>query len=245
MPHPRKGSDQSHQYGRSTDSSRLALSFLETNAALSFPRLLALGKRLDIAAGTAIRFEPGDAKTVTLVQVGGTKILAGGNNLASGPLDEFLATQESKNALVKRIEAAGFANEPLPDMVDDSVAPPMPFELSRDAYAALYGPTVGDKVRLADSPLWLEVEKDYTVYGDELKFGGGKVLRDGMGQASGRSDAATLDVVIINALIVDYWGIVKADIGIRGGHIVGIGKAGNRLSWMVSIRTWSLDRVPR
>ncbi|SPO31598.1 probable urease [Ustilago trichophora] len=200
--------------------------FLETNAALSFPRLLALGKRLDIAAGTAIRFEPGDSKTVTLVQVGGTKILAGGNNLASGPLDEFLATAEAKNALVKRIEAAGFANEPMPEMADDSVAP-APFELSRDAYAALYGPTVGDKVRLADSPLWLEVEKDFTVYGDELKFGGGKVIRDGMGQASGRADSAVLDIVIINALIVDYWGIVKADIGIREGHIVGIGKAGN------------------
>ncbi|SPC66465.1 probable urease [Ustilago sp. UG-2017b] len=200
--------------------------FLETNAALSFPRLLALGKRLDIAAGTAIRFEPGDSKTVTLVGIGGTKILAGGNNLASGPLDEFLATSESKQALVKRIEAAGFSNEPIPEMADDSNPPP-PFELSRDAYAALYGPTVGDKVRLADSPLWLEVEKDYTVYGDELKFGGGKVIRDGMGQASGRSDKAVLDVVVINALIVDWCGIVKADIGIRGGHIVGIGKAGN------------------
>ncbi|SNX87827.1 probable urease [Melanopsichium pennsylvanicum] len=201
--------------------------FLETNAALSFPRLLALGKRLDIAAGTAIRFEPGDSKTVTLVQVGGTKILAGGNNLASGPLDEFLATNQAQNALVNRIEAAGFANEPLPQMENDSNPPPPPFELSRDAYAALYGPTKGDKLRLADSPLWLEVEKDYTVYGDELKFGGGKVIRDGMGQASGRNDAAVLDVVVINALIVDYWGIVKADIGIRNGHIVGIGKAGN------------------
>ncbi len=91
--------------------------------------------------------------------------------LAAGPLDEFMATNESQAALVRRIEAAGFANEPIPDMRD---SPPPPFELSRDAYAALYGPTVGDRVRLADSPLWLEVEKDFTVYGDELKFGGGK-----------------------------------------------------------------------
>lgn len=197
--------------------------FLETNAALSFPRLLALGKRLDIAAGTAIRFEPGDSKTVTLVTVGGTRILAGGNNLASGPLDEFLSTAETQSALVRRIEAAGFANEPIPTSIP--TAPP--FELSREAYASLYGPTVGDKVRLGDTPLWLEVEKDYTVYGDELKFGGGKVLRDGMGQASGRSDSAVLDVVVINALMVDWWGIVKADIGIKNGHIVGIGKAGN------------------
>lgn len=199
--------------------------FLEVNAAMSFPRLLALGKRLDIAPGTAIRFEPGDTKSVTLVQVGGTKILAGGNNLAAGPLDEFLASADAKAALTKRIQAAGFADEPVPDL--SGVTPPAPYELSREAYAALYGPTVGDRVRLADSPLWLEVEKDYTVYGDELKFGGGKVIRDGMGQASGRSDAAVLDVVVINALIVDWWGIVKADIGIRAGHIVGIGKAGN------------------
>ncbi|PWY97908.1 urease [Testicularia cyperi] len=198
--------------------------FLETNAALSFPRILALGKRLDIAAGTAIRFEPGDSRSVTLVQVGGTKILAGGNNLASGPLDSF-TSPEAQSALIKKIEAAGFANEPVPDMVDS--VPPPPCELSREAYASLYGPTVGDRVRLSDSPLWLEVEKDLTTYGDELKFGGGKVLRDGMGQASGRPDSATLDVVIINALIVDYWGVVKADIGIRNGFIVGIGKAGN------------------
>jgi urease subunit alpha len=100
--------------------------------------------------------------------------------------------------------------------------------LSRRQYADLYGPTAGDRVRLADTGLLIEVEKDFTVYGDEVKFGGGKVIRDGMGQ-SARATAAegVLDLVITNALILDHWGVVKADIGIRGGRIVGIGKAGN------------------
>ena len=95
-------------------------------------------------------------------------------------------------------------------------------------YISMYGPTVGDKVRLGDTDLFIEVEKDYTVYGDECKFGGGKSLRDGMGQsATGTSKNGDLDLVITNALILDYWGIVKADIGIKDGKIVGIGKAGN------------------
>ena len=95
-------------------------------------------------------------------------------------------------------------------------------------YISMYGPTVGDKVRLGDTDLFIEVEKDYTVYGDECKFGGGKSLRNGMGQsATGTSKGGDLDLVITNALILDYWGIVKADIGIKDGKIVGIGKAGN------------------
>jgi urease subunit alpha len=104
----------------------------------------------------------------------------------------------------------------------------MSLRLPRKQYADLYGPTVGDRVRLADTDLLIEVERDFTHYGDEVKFGGGKVIRDGMGQ-SARATAAegALDCVITNALILDHWGIVKADIGIRGGRIVGIGKAGN------------------
>lgn len=99
---------------------------------------------------------------------------------------------------------------------------------SRQQYADNYGPTVGDKVRLADTDLWIEVEKDYTVYGDELKFGGGKVLREGMGQNGTYSrDENVLDLLITNALILDYTGIYKADIGIKDGYIVGIGKGGN------------------
>ena len=91
----------------------------------------------------------------------------------------------------------------------------------------MFGPTTGDRVRLGATDLWIRVEKDLTVYGDECKFGGGKTLREGMGQASNRSDAEVLDTVIVNALIVDYTGIYKADIGIKHGHIVAIGKAGN------------------
>jgi len=98
--------------------------------------------------------------------------------------------------------------------------------ISRQAYAEMYGPTVGDRVRLADTDLWIEVEADRTVYGEEVKFGGGKVIRDGMGQSQARSDE-TADVVITNALIVDHWGIVKADVGIKNGRIAGVGKAGN------------------
>ena len=100
--------------------------------------------------------------------------------------------------------------------------------ISKKAYADIYGPTVGDRVRLADTELVVEVEKDYTVYGEESKFGGGKTLRDGMGQAPDATRAnGAVDLVITNALILDHWGIVKADIGIRDGQIVGIGKSGN------------------
>ena len=102
----------------------------------------------------------------------------------------------------------------------------MKTKISRAAYADMYGPTTGDRVRLADTELFIEVEKDFTVYGEEVKFGGGKVIRDGMGQSQLTSDAV-VDLVITNALIIDHWGIIKADIGIKDGRIAGIGKAGN------------------
>ena len=98
--------------------------------------------------------------------------------------------------------------------------------ISRKAYAEMYGPTVGDKVRLGDTELYIEVEKDLTTYGEEVKFGGGKVIRDGMGQSQLCSKDVA-DVVITNALILDHWGVIKADIGIKNGRIVGIGKSGN------------------
>jgi len=103
----------------------------------------------------------------------------------------------------------------------------MSFPIARRVYAQMYGPTVGDRVRLADTELFIEIERDFTVYGDEVKFGGGKVLRDGMGQAPHIGAAQAPDVLITNALIVDHWGIVKADIGLKDGIIVAIGKAGN------------------
>jgi urease subunit alpha len=102
----------------------------------------------------------------------------------------------------------------------------MALKIDKQAYAEMFGPTVGDKVRLADTELWVEVEKDFTVYGEEVKFGGGKVIRDGMGQGQ-KLSAEVADTVITNALIIDHWGIVKADIGIKNGYISAIGKAGN------------------
>src|SRR5438876_5754232 len=106
----------------------------------------------------------------------------------------------------------------------------MSLNIPRRTYADLYGPTTGDRVRLADTELIIEVEKDFTTYGDEITFGGGKVIRDGMGQSSRATreeTPGTLDLVITNALIIDHWGIVKADIGIKNGRIVKVGKAGN------------------
>ena len=98
--------------------------------------------------------------------------------------------------------------------------------ISRKAYAEMFGPTTGDRIRLADTELFIEIEKDHTTYGEEVKFGGGKVIRDGMGQSQ-RAHRDVMDTVITNAVIVDHWGIVKADIGLKSGHIAAIGKAGN------------------
>ena len=103
----------------------------------------------------------------------------------------------------------------------------MPFSFPRSAYAAMFGPTTGDTVRLGDTDLVIRVERDFTTYGEEVKFGGGKVIRDGMGQSQVTNAAGAVDTVITNALILDHWGIVKADIGIVAGRIVAIGKAGN------------------
>lgn len=103
----------------------------------------------------------------------------------------------------------------------------MSYRMSRRAYAETYGPTVGDRIRLADTELFIEVERDFTTYGDEVKFGGGKVIRDGMGQSPISNADGAVDLVITNALILDWWGVVKADIGIKDGKIFKIGKAGN------------------
>jgi len=103
----------------------------------------------------------------------------------------------------------------------------MATKISRAAYAGMYGPTMGDRVRLADTEIFIEVERDLTTYGEEVKFGGGKVIRDGMGQSQVTRANGAMDTVITNALILDHWGVVKADIGLRGGRIAAIGKAGN------------------
>lgn len=172
---------------------------------LDFDRELAYGKRLDIAAGTAVRFEPGDTKTVTLVEIAGNRVIHGGNGLASGPVEDSRIA-----GIMERIKTQHFSHTA---QVEGSVASDVsPFKMDRQAYADMFGPTTGDLIRLGDTELWIRVEKDFTVYGDECKFGGGKVLRDGMGQASGRADDDCLDLVITNALIIDYSGIYKVSL---------------------------------
>src|ERR1700728_4768466 len=103
----------------------------------------------------------------------------------------------------------------------------MSVKIKRSVYADMFGPTIGDRVRLADTDLIVEVEKDFTIYGEEVKFGGGKVIRDGMGQSQASQAQGAVDTVITNALVIDHWGIVKADIAILNGRISRIGKAGN------------------
>ncbi|KAJ3315171.1 hypothetical protein HDV04_004312 [Boothiomyces sp. JEL0838] len=191
--------------------------FVETNAQLSFDRELAYGYRLNIPAGTAVRFEPGEKKKVDLVEIAGNKVISGGNGLATGKVD--LAKIPT---ILKKIQDGGFLH-----VKQSNNGKPNVYKMSRERYAAAYGPTVGDKVRLGDSSLYLEIERDYTSYGDECVFGGGKVIREGMGQATGVKDGDALDLVIVNVIVVDYTGIYKADIGIKNGYIVGIGKAGN------------------
>jgi len=192
---------------------------IEVNPQLDFDRLKAYGYFLDIAAGTSVRFEPGDTKTVNCVEIGGKRIIHGGNGIASGPVDFSRADE-----ILERLQEGDFANTPEPA---GDCAHIDSFTMTREGYVGMFGPTVGDTVRLGATDLWIKVEMDHTAYGDECTFGGGKTLREGMGQASGRSDAESLDTVISNALIVDWSGIVKADIGIKNGIIVGIGKAGN------------------
>ena len=193
--------------------------FIETNPKLDFDRVRAHGFRLDIAAGTSIRFEPGDSKTVSLVQIAGKQVIKGGNGLATGNIHD----ESIKAGIEQRLQEGGFLHTPEPKS-DQSLDP---FSMTREDYIAMFGPTVGDRVRLGSTELWIKVEKDLTAYGDECSFGGGKTIRDGMGQTVGVSDKECLDTVVTNALIVDWTGIYKADIGIKDGMIVGIGKAGN------------------
>ncbi|KIJ50824.1 hypothetical protein M422DRAFT_159179 [Sphaerobolus stellatus SS14] len=196
--------------------------FIETNPQLSFDRSLAYGKRLDIPAGTAVRFEPGDTKTVILCSIAGRKVISGGNGLASGPLD--LGRTE---AIIKNLVQKGFTHVPQPDAILKGLGD---FSMDRSSYVSMFGPTTGDRVRLGDTGLWVEVEWDAAVYGDEAKFGGGKTIRDGMGQSSSPNNGSlldALDLVITSALIIDHSGIYKADIGVKEGKITGLGKAGN------------------
>ena len=192
--------------------------FVETNAALLFDRRHAIGKRLNVPSGASVRFEPGESKTITLVEIGGTKHVVSGNRLTDG-----IAIPDRYDTIMERVISQGFRH------ADAATVPEgTPYVMNRSAYSDMYGPTTGDRVVLGDTKLIIRVEQDLAVMGDECKFGGGKTLREGMGQATGLHAADVLDVVITNALIVDpVLGIIKADVGIKGTSIVGIGKAGN------------------
>ncbi|OQR89817.1 urease [Achlya hypogyna] len=192
---------------------------IEANPLLEMDRARAYGQRLNIPSGTAVRFEPGDSKTVTTIPIAGHRVISGGNGVATGPVDEARV-----NAIVTALVDKGFRHTPAGDIA--ALVPP-PCVMSRRNYAHTFGPTTGDLVRLGDTELLVRVEADHTVYGDECKFGGGKVLREGMGQATGRGPDDVLDTVITNVLILDYSGIYKADVGIKHGRIAAIGKAGN------------------
>ena len=171
--------------------------FAEVNDALHFDREQALGFRLNILSGTAVRFEPGQTREVELVEYAGLN------------------------------QVYGFAGRVMGNAKQNTEHLPRSQKyISRQMYAEHFGITTGDKVRLADTNLWLEVEHDFTTYGEEVKFGGGKVIRDGMGQGQ-LNEQDVADTVITNALIVDYTGIIKADVALKNGRIWAIGKAGN------------------
>ncbi|KAG2312736.1 hypothetical protein Bca52824_024293 [Brassica carinata] len=198
--------------------------FIEVNPLLVFDRRRAVGMRLNIPAGTAVRFEPGERKSVVLVNIGGNKVIRGGNGIVDGLVDDVNWT-----VLLETMERRGFRHLEEGDASEgiSGEDPRFTTTLTREKYANMYGPTTGDKLRLGDTNLYARIEKDYTVYGDECVFGGGKVLREGMGQGIEHSDALSLDTVITNSVIIDFSGIYKADIGIKNGFIIGIGKAGN------------------
>lgn len=193
--------------------------FLETNAALVFDRKAALGRRLNVPSGASVRFEPGETKTVTLVNLGGKRNVVCGNGLTAG-----VADGDRWGEIEKRMEEkGGFGNVSSAEVPEGK-----PYVLTRSAYSDAYGPTTGDRVRLGDTSLIARIQADHTHYGDECKFGGGKSLREGMGQMTSVSASLALDCVITNAMIIDAkLGIIKADIGIKGNKIHNIGKAGN------------------
>ncbi len=239
--------------------------FVETNPYLKFDRVKAYGYRLNICSGTAIRFEPSESKTVSLVPIGGHCVISGGNNLVQQTLMDAASVgsgNSGKSMLAKAAQglcapsAASSSSTPDHGTKVEIGSPPEGFvdkitslgfgheaqsnvesgshvTMERHTYASTFGPTKGDRVRLGDTDLVVEIEYDLCAgpngeyYGNEVKFGGGKVLRDGLGQASGLNASEALDTVITNATILDYTGIYKADVGIKDGNIVGIGKAGN------------------
>ena len=194
--------------------------FTETNRALQFDRQMALGHRLNIPSGTAIRFEPGESKRITLVPMGGIQNIVSGNRLHNG-----ICSPERIPEMMENVVTGQFQH-----VVESSPSKGAAYVMSRQSYMDMYGPTVGDMIRLGDTGLHVRIEQDYNheLYGEECKFGGGKTIREGMGQSTSCLSSEALDTVITNCTIIDAkLGIVKADIGIKHAMIVGIGKAGN------------------
>ncbi|MBC9719694.1 urease subunit beta [Streptomyces sp. TRM66268-LWL] len=187
--------------------------FAAANPALDFDRAKTFGCRLDIPAGDMMRFEPGVEEPVTLVRMPSVRGVK--------PLSDILDALGLPHADGENHDDTAGGNIYSPS------ATLSPATLSREEYARRYGPTVGDMVRLGDTDLWVKIEKDFTTYGDELTLDLGGVVRCSMGQSEVGRDEGALDTVITNAIIIDYTGIFKADIGIRDGLIAGIGKAGN------------------
>jgi urease len=146
--------------------------FVETNKALEFDRRVAIGKRLNVPSGASVRFEPGETKTVTLVEIGGSKRVVTGNRLTDG-----VASEDRADEIMKRVEDGGFLHSEAAEVPEGTA-----YVMERSSYADTYGPTTGDIVVLGDTCLRIKVEYDLTAYGDECKFGGGKSLREGMGQ---------------------------------------------------------------
>lgn len=208
--------------------------FFEVNPALVFDRQPTKGYRLNIASGTAVRFEPGQGREVELVEYAGSKAIYGFRGDVMGPVDtESDAPSIASESILseKKVSENKVSGRKVSgkNTVENSAEPNSDTSkktMDRANYAQMFGPTVGDKIRLGDTELWIQVEKDFTTYGDEVKFGGGKVIRDGMGQSQ-VTNVIAMDLVITNALILDHWGIVKADVGIKEGRIAKVGKAGN------------------
>ncbi|OQD76288.1 hypothetical protein PENANT_c127G02648 [Penicillium antarcticum] len=193
--------------------------FMETNPDLDFDRKKAYGFHLDKTAGEFVRFDPDSLKAITLTEIGGLKTIKGGSGFAIGTIDQTRATK-----FVQRLRKAGYRYTPEVTEVNIDVEP---CSMDRWKYALTYGPTVGDYIRLGYTGLWAIIERDHTIYGDECILGDGKTIMDGQGQASGCPDAECLDLAIVNAVVLDWTGICKADIGVKDGVIVGIGKSGN------------------
>ena len=183
--------DRPIQVGSHTHSS-------ETNKALEFDREKALGFHLNIPSGTSVRFEPGESKHVEVVEYGGSKTIFGFSGLVSGDL------KSKKQEAIKNIHENNFKN--ISENVEEESNA---LEISRSRYVALFGPTVGDKVRLADTELIMEIEKDLIKYGDELVFGGGKSARDGLGQARGVLRKESADLVDMGLVLTGGGALLK------------------------------------